>query len=82
MHSSRQEKYKVIINFFSLPLLDCIHDTFYWIAHLTSCSLIQLLESRSREIRECPSGSPLGDASTGWASVFRIMIEDVSRAQS
>ena len=30
----------------------------------------------------CPSASPLGDASTGWASVSRIMIEEVSRAQS
>ena len=29
-----------------------------------------------------PSGSPLGNAFTGWASVSRIMIEEVSRAQS
>ena len=28
------------------------------------------------------SGSTLGDAYTGWSSVFRIMIEEVSRPQS
>ena len=30
----------------------------------------------------CPSGHTLGDAYTGWKSVSRIMIEEVSRAQS
>ena len=54
MNSSRQEKYKVIIKFFPIRLLQsiffvCIFDR---IAHSTSCSLIQLLKSHSREIRE------------------------------
>ena len=30
----------------------------------------------------CPSGHTLGDAYTGWTSVSRIMIEEVSRPQS
>jgi len=33
-------------------------------------------------VGSCPSGSPLGDAYTGWSSVSRIMIEEVSRPQS
>ena len=33
-------------------------------------------------VGECPSGHTLGDAYTGWQSVSRIMIEEVSRAQS
>ena len=74
MHSSRQEKYKVIINFFSLPLLDCIHDTFYRIAHLTSCSLIQLLESRSREIREREALSR--NATGGSSSLMEMNVVD------
>ena len=32
-------------------------------------------------VGKCPS-YPLGDAHTGWNSVSRIMIEEVSRAQS
>ena len=33
-------------------------------------------------VGQCPSGHTLGDAHTGWESVSRIMIEEVSRAQS
>ena len=33
-------------------------------------------------VGQCSSGHTLGDAYTGWASVSRIMIEEVSRAQS
>ena len=33
-------------------------------------------------VGQCPSGHTLGDAYTGWQSVSRIMIEEVSRAQS
>ena len=33
-------------------------------------------------VGQCPSGHTLGDANTGWQSVSRIMIEEVSRAQS
>ena len=33
-------------------------------------------------VGQCPSGDTLGDAHTGWESVSRIMIEEVSRAQS
>ena len=33
-------------------------------------------------VGSCPSGITLGDASTGWPSVSRIMIEEVSRSQS
>ena len=33
-------------------------------------------------VGQCSSGLTLGDAKTGWASVSRIMIEEVSRAQS
>ena len=33
-------------------------------------------------VGSCPSGQTLGDAYTGWASVSRIMIEEVSRPQS
>ena len=33
-------------------------------------------------VGQCPSGHTLGDAITGWQSVSRIMIEEVSRAQS
>ena len=33
-------------------------------------------------VGKCPSGHTLGDAYTGWQSVSRIMIEEVSRAQS
>ena len=33
-------------------------------------------------VGKCPSGHTLGDAYTGWESVSRIMIEEVSRAQS
>lgn len=33
-------------------------------------------------VGQCPSGFTLGDAETGWNSVSRIMIEEVSRAQS
>ena len=33
-------------------------------------------------VGQCPSGCTLGDAHTGWESVSRIMIEEVSRAQS
>ena len=32
-------------------------------------------------VGQCPNGYTLGDAYTGWASVSRIMIEEVSRAQ-
>ena len=31
---------------------------------------------------KCSSGHTLGDAETGWSSVSRIMIEEVSRPQS
>ena len=33
-------------------------------------------------VGQCPSGYTLGDAYTGWRPVSRIMIEEVSRAQS
>ena len=33
-------------------------------------------------IESCPSGGALGDAYTGWTSVSRIMIEEVTRPQS
>ena len=33
-------------------------------------------------VGQCPNGNRLGDAYTGWQSVSRIMIEEVSRAQS
>ncbi|XP_078353266.1 uncharacterized protein LOC144638033 [Oculina patagonica] len=33
-------------------------------------------------VGKCPSGTSLGDAYTGWTSVSRIMIEEVSRPQS
>ena len=33
-------------------------------------------------VGKCLSGHTLGDAYTGWNSVSRIMIEEVSRAQS
>ena len=33
-------------------------------------------------VGSCPSGSTLGNAYTGWQSVSRIMIEEVSRPQS
>ena len=33
-------------------------------------------------VGQCPGGHTLGDAHTGWISVSRIMIEEVSRAQS
>ena len=33
-------------------------------------------------VGKCPSGYTLGDAHTGWQSVSRIMVEEVSRAQS
>ena len=33
-------------------------------------------------VGSCPSGHTLGDAYTGWSSVSRIMIEEVSRPQS
>ena len=33
-------------------------------------------------VGKCPSGHALGNADTGWESVSRIMIEEVSRAQS
>ena len=33
-------------------------------------------------VGQCPSSFTLGDAHTGWESVSRIMIEEVSRAQS
>ena len=33
-------------------------------------------------VGKCSSGHTLGDANTGWSSVSRIMIEEVSRAQS
>ena len=33
-------------------------------------------------VGSCPSGSTLGNAYTGWDSVSRIMIEEVSRPQS
>ena len=66
VHSCRLQKYEVIIQFFlyhsfkifliyfycSYFLFFCIHGIFYRIAHSTSCSLIQLLKSHSREIRE------------------------------
>ena len=66
MHSCRLQKYKVIIQFFlyhsfkkfliyfycSYFLFFCIHDIFHRIVHSTSCSLIQLLKSHSREIQE------------------------------
>ena len=33
-------------------------------------------------VGQCSSGHTLGDAYTGWSSVSRIMIEEVSRPQS
>ena len=33
-------------------------------------------------VGQCPSGQTLGDAYTGWESVSRIIIEEVSRPQS
>ena len=33
-------------------------------------------------VGQCHGGHTLGDAYTGWQSVSRIMIEEVSRAQS
>ena len=33
-------------------------------------------------VGQCLSGNTLGDAHTGWESVSRIMIEEVTRAQS
>ena len=33
-------------------------------------------------VGQCHSGYTLGNAATGWNSVSRIMIEEVSRAQS
>ena len=33
-------------------------------------------------VGQCLSGNTLGDAHTGWASISRIMIEEVTRAQS
>ena len=33
-------------------------------------------------VGSCPSCNTLGDAHTGWQSVSRIMIEEVSRPQS
>ena len=33
-------------------------------------------------VGKCLSGHTLGDAYTGWQSVSRIMVEEVSRAQS
>ena len=33
-------------------------------------------------VGSCPSSDALGDAYTGWESVSRIMIEEVSRPQS
>ena len=33
-------------------------------------------------VGSCPSGNALGNAETGWDSVSRLMIEEVSRAQS
>ena len=33
-------------------------------------------------VEKCPSGYTLGSAHTGWGSVSRIMIEEVSHAQS
>ena len=33
-------------------------------------------------VGKCGGGITLGDAYTGWNSVFRIMIEEVSRSQS
>ena len=33
-------------------------------------------------VGQCSSGHALGDAHTGWQSVSRIMIEEVSRPQS
>ena len=33
-------------------------------------------------VGSCPNGGTLGDAYTGWTSVSRIMIEEVSRSQS
>ena len=33
-------------------------------------------------VGQCNGSYKLGDAHTGWESVFRIMIEEVSRAQS
>ena len=33
-------------------------------------------------VGQCPFGHTLGNANTGWGSVSRIMIEEVSRAQS
>ena len=122
MHSSRQEKHKVLIK---LSRKDFLLEIFYRIAHSTSWNLIQLLKSHSKEIwqwealqvnatggssslmkihhrslegycenilqgrvtvelwvGQCPSGHILGDAYTGYQSISRIMIEEVSRAQS
>ena len=54
---------------------------------LTNCSLIQRSESQNIPqgtarmelwVGKC-SGQTLGDAYTGWESVSRIMIEEVSR---
>ena len=33
-------------------------------------------------VGQCPSGTTLGNAYTGWKSVSRIIVEEVSRAQS
>ena len=33
-------------------------------------------------VEQCSGGATLGDSSTGWNSVSRIMIEEVSRPQS
>ena len=33
-------------------------------------------------VAQCSGGDTLGDASTGWNSVSRIMIEEASRPQS
>ena len=33
-------------------------------------------------VGSCPNGHTLGDANTGWKSVSRIMIQEVSRPQS
>ena len=47
MHSSRQEKHKVLIK---LSRKDFLLGIFYRIAHSTSWNLIQLLKSHSKEI--------------------------------
>ena len=144
MHSSRQEKYNVIINFFSFKTLIthlfCTKTVFlaffcrivsfqgnmrvygssskcnrwFFKCNGNECSgpitieaavynswpsgSPNLLHHRSFEgycenipqgrvtvelwVGQCPSGDTLGDAHTGWESVSRIMIEEVSRAQS